>query len=143
MSGAPASRDSFARSDVSLEGRSTTTPAHDFWSSLDRDDAAALRERSQECAYPRGRTLFHEGQVPDQVLLIRAGVVKVMRITPAGREVVLAFRGAGELVGEQSAIDFAPRSATVVAVEPVSALGLTHQAFRAFLLDHPSAALVL
>ena len=42
--------------------------------------------------------------------------------TAAGREVVLAFRGPGELVGEQSAIDGEPRSASIVAVEEVEVL---------------------
>jgi CRP-like cAMP-binding protein len=56
---------------------------------------------------------------------------------------VLAFRGPGELVGEQSAIDGEPRSASIVAVEEVEALVLTHQGFLAFLADHPPAALAL
>jgi CRP-like cAMP-binding protein len=46
-------------------------------------------------------------------------------------------------VGEQSALDGRPRSATVVTVEPVDALVLTHEAFRAFLAARPEAALAL
>jgi CRP-like cAMP-binding protein len=115
----------------------------DFWSMLDADSAGALRDCSHVCSYPRGRTLFHEGQVPDRVLLLRSGRVKVARITPGGREVVLAFRGPGELVGEQSAVDGEPRSATLIAVEPVEALVMTQAAFRAFLVEHPAAALTL
>jgi CRP-like cAMP-binding protein len=77
------------------------------------------------------------------VLLLRSGVVKVRLVTVSGREVVLAFRGPGELIGEQSAVDGSPRSATIVAVEPVEALAFTQAAFRRFLLDHPEAALAL
>jgi CRP-like cAMP-binding protein len=69
--------------------------------------------------------------------------VKVSYLTTSGREVVLAFRGPGELVGEQSALDGQPRSATIAAVEPVEALVLTHGAFVAFLAEHPSASLAL
>jgi CRP/FNR family cyclic AMP-dependent transcriptional regulator len=120
-----------------------TTRVDDFWSALDPATASALLERGTVCSYARGRTLFHEGQVPDRVLLLRSGCVKVGLVTAGGREVVLAFRGPGELVGELSALDGEPRSATIVAVEPVEALALTQQAFRAFLAGHPPAALAL
>ena len=100
--------------------------AEDFWSALTPDAAQALTARGTARTFARGRALFHEGQLPDQVMLLRAGRVKVAVATAAGREVVLAFRGPGELVGEQSAIDGEPRSASIVAVEEVEALVLTH-----------------
>jgi len=110
---------------------------------LEPADREALVARGRLCRYEAGRALCYEGQLPNQVMLLRAGRVKITRTTPAGREVVLAFRGPGELIGEQSAVDGEPRSATVVTVEPVEAVVLTPQAFRGFLADHPSAALTL
>jgi CRP/FNR family transcriptional regulator, cyclic AMP receptor protein len=115
----------------------------DFWGALDVQAQDALLRCGRLVSYARGRMLLHEGQVPDRVLLLRSGRVKVGTVSPAGREVVLAYRGPGELVGEQSALDGEPRSATIVALEPVEALALTQDAFRAFLLEHPEAALVL
>src|SRR4051794_33103294 len=107
---------------VSLGERMTTrvsaSRVDDFRAAVDAAAATALLERGQRCSFARGRTVFHEGQVPDRVLLLSAGVVKVRLVTGTGREVVLAFRGPGELVGEQSALDGSPRSATIVAVEP-------------------------
>lgn len=117
--------------------------AEDFWSALAPDAAQALTARGTPRTFARGRALFYEGQLPDQVMLLRSGRVKVAVATAAGREVVLAFRGPGELVGEQSAIDGEPRSASIVAVEEVEALVLTHQGFLAFLTDHPPAAIAL
>lgn len=115
----------------------------DFWSGLTAEAAADFSHRAAVVVYPAGRTLAYTGQVPDQVMVIRAGCVKISVVSRSGREVVLAFRGKGELVGEQSALDGVPRSATVTAVERVEALVLTHQAFRGFLLDHPEVALLL
>jgi CRP-like cAMP-binding protein len=123
--------------------RVSASRVDDFEAALDDAARSALRERGQARSYARGRTVFHEGQVPDRVLLLRTGVVKVRVVTSGGREVVLAFRGPGELVGEQSALDGSPRSATIVAVEPVEALAFPHAAFRRFLFDHPDAALAL
>ena len=114
-----------------------------FLAALTPADAAALTSRAMVRRFGRGQALFHEGQMPDRVVLLRSGRVKVTSTTPTGREVVLAFRGPGELVGELAAIDDEPRSATIVAVEPVEALTLAPRDFVAFLEEHPSASLAL
>ena len=121
------------------DGRS----ALDLWAQLQPEDAAALMARGVMRAFRKGQALCHERQLPDRVLVIRSGRVKISVTTSAGREVVLAFRGPGDLVGELSALDDEPRSATVVALERVEALAIGHSDFRAFLADHPRAALVL
>ena len=114
-----------------------------FLANLDRADADALVKRGSVRGFARGQALMHEGQVPDRVLLLRSGLVKVYRTTPAGKEVVLAVRGTGELVGELAAIDDSPHSASIVALERVEALVVSTAAFRRFLMDHPAASLVL
>jgi CRP/FNR family transcriptional regulator, cyclic AMP receptor protein len=114
-----------------------------FFSALTPDDAAELKARAMVRTFERGQALFHEGQFPDRVVLLRSGRVKVTSTTPAGREVVLAFRGPGELVGELGAIDDAPRSATIVAVDRVEALTIPPTDFLAFLEEHSSASLAL
>jgi CRP-like cAMP-binding protein len=81
--------------------------------------------------------------VPDRVLVLRSGTVKVSVTTPTGREVVLGVRGAGALVGELAALAGTARSASVVALEPVRALALTQDAFRAVLVEQPAASLAL
>lgn len=116
------------------DGRSAILPA---------DDVAVFTDRGAVRRFARGQALFHEGQLPDRVLLLRAGRVKVYRTTTGGREVVLAIRGPGELVGELAALVRAPRSASVVAIENVEALSLSPEDFVAFLLDRPRAALAL
>ena len=97
----------------------------------DRD----ARRRHAFASIARGRALMHQDQLPDAVIVLRAGQVKVSRSTTTGREVVLAIRGPGELLGELAALDGQPRSASVVALEAVEALVLSPQAFRAFLAE--------
>jgi CRP/FNR family cyclic AMP-dependent transcriptional regulator len=114
-----------------------------FLANLDPADADALVKRGSVRGFARGQALMHEGQVPDRVLLLRSGLVKVYRTTPTGKEVVLAVRGTGELVGELAAIDDSPHSASIVALERVEALVVSTGAFRRFLTDHPAVSLVL
>jgi CRP/FNR family transcriptional regulator, cyclic AMP receptor protein len=114
-----------------------------FWDMLDAGAAAALRERAGQRSFARGEALMHTGQVPHDVFVLRTGRVKVSAATESGRHLLLAFRGPGDLVGELSALDERPRSASVVALEPVEAIALSHEQFRALLAQHPSASLAL
>lgn len=115
----------------------------DFASVLAADDLAALRALGTVRTFARGQALMHQEQVPHSVLLLHSGRVKVSAIAATGGESVLAFRGPGDLVGELSALDAAPRSATVVAVECVEALVVADHEFRAFLAERPAAAMAL
>jgi CRP-like cAMP-binding protein len=72
------------------------------------------------------------------VLVVRSGQAKVTLLERGGHEAILGFRGPGELLGELSAVDGAPRSATATALQPVTALGIPGDAFRG-LLDHRPA----
>ena len=106
-------------------------------------EAEDLRQRGMVRRFERGQALMHQGQVPGRVLLLSAGRVKVYSIIESGREVVLAWRGPGDLIRELSALDGEPRSASIVAAENVEAVVLAAQDFRGFLLDQPGAALAL
>ena len=110
------------------------------WKWLDPRLEEQLRARARRRSYPRGVRLFSEGDTSDWVVVLEAGRVKASVATPEGREILLAVRGTGALLGELSAIDGAPRSATVTAVEPVEALVIDGADFRAFLATEADAA---
>jgi CRP/FNR family cyclic AMP-dependent transcriptional regulator len=114
-----------------------------FLGALSAPERDALQERASRRRHTRGAVLFHEHDESDRIVVVLSGRVKVSTVTDDGREVVLAFRGPGDLVGELSSIDRRPRSATVSAVEPVEALTLAASEFRAFLHAHPRVALLL
>ena len=103
----------------------------------------ALRAVGVPRRFPARQVLFHEGDPSDFVLLITAGWVKVTCASDGGQEVLLAILGPGAVVGELSALDGGPRSATVSAMEPVEALLLSAREFRAFLLANPQVMLAL
>ena len=73
----------------------------------------------------------------DKVMFLLAGRVKIASISENGKERVLAFRGPGEVLGELSAIDGRPRSASVITVDPVEALVVPAREFRLFLEKTP------
>ena len=98
------------------ESATTQTIATGFLAALDEPERADLMQRAHRRRYRRGTTVFHEGGGSDEVVVVLSGRVKVSTVTGDGKEVVLAFRGPGDLLGELSAIDGEPRSATVGAL---------------------------
>ena len=79
-----------------------------------------------------GEVLFHEGEIGDALYVIVRGGVRVER---AGE--MLATFGAGECVGEMAALDWEPRSATVVATEPTHLIRLDRTDLLDLLGDQP------
>jgi CRP-like cAMP-binding protein len=102
-----------------------------------------LRAAGVTRSYPRGVALFHERQADARVILIIRGHVKLSAISDDGKEAMLAIRGAGDLIGEMSAIDGEPRSATATALEPVDALVVPADRFEHFLRQNPDVALLI
>jgi CRP-like cAMP-binding protein len=110
---------------------------HDFLGMLSDEEARALQARAIRRNFRRSAALLREGEEPTRVLVLTEGRAKTVTYTEDGKEVVLGFIGPGELVGEASSIENRPRTATVIAVEPVEALALATSDFLALLDEHP------
>ena len=115
-----------------------------FWSLLGPGDQHAFEQIAIRRSYPRGSVVYHSDDDAAGVLIIRDGWAKVSSTSPEGHESVLGFRGPGDLVGELSAIDSLPRSASVATLEPMTALVCATSRFRALVDSSPpvSAALM-
>jgi CRP/FNR family transcriptional regulator, cyclic AMP receptor protein len=124
-------------------GSSAAPTATGFLAVLDESERSDLLDRAGRRRYRRGAVVFHEGGGSDEIVVVLSGRVKVSTVTADGKEVVLAFRGPGDLLGELSAIDGEARSATVGALEPVEAAAVSAREFRAFLSAHPRVAILL
>jgi CRP-like cAMP-binding protein len=114
-----------------------------FLAALTDEEAAELEAAGRRRRYPAGVTLFHEGDDAGPVIVLLSGRAKVAQLGAGGREAIVAVRGPGDLLGELSAFDGAPRSATVTTLEPVEALLLAGSAFAALLERRPRLALVI
>ena len=83
--------------------------------------AGALRGAGRRVRFRRGQALFIEGDLAERVFVIERGWVLITSIAPGGREIVLGLRGPGDVIGDLSALDGAPRSATALAAGEVEA----------------------
>jgi CRP/FNR family cyclic AMP-dependent transcriptional regulator len=121
----------------------TETAQQDFLGMLTEEETRALHARGGIRRFRRGAVMLREGEEPTRVLVLLEGRAKAITYTDEAREVVLGFMGPGELVGEVAAIEERPRSATVVALEPVSALALASRDFWGLLEEHPRVWIVV
>lgn len=112
-----------------------------FLDALQEEQRRELRRRATPRRFARGSALAHTGQAGDRVFVLTTGHVKLTRVTPEGRDVMLALRGPGDLVGEQSAIDGEVRSATITALDAVEALAIAPTDFLNYVTTVPDAAL--
>lgn len=109
-----------------------------FWEALTDDERAALSRAGRIRTFrPGGEALTFEGDASAHMLVILDGWAKVVSPTDSGKEVVLAVRGPGDMVGEISAMFDRPRTATVQALVPLRALSVPAARFKAFLDEHP------
>ncbi len=114
-----------------------------FLRQLGQVDGDALVARVRKRTVTRSQPILRAGAAGDDVVLVLSGRVQLVAYGMAQREVLLAIRGPGELLGEMAALGGRRRSASAIAVEDVEAGFLTGDEFRAYLREHPDAALVL
>jgi CRP/FNR family cyclic AMP-dependent transcriptional regulator len=107
---------------------------------LDQRERDALLHAGRSRAFLRDEALFLEAESTDHVMVLTHGRVKACFADRNGREAVLAVRGAGDLLGDLSAIDGGPRSAAVFALEAVEATVIAGARFRALLVERPRLA---
>ena len=113
-----------------------------FLDALTDDEVAELHAAGRRRTYGPGVTLVHEGDDAGPVVVLLRGRVKIAG-TGGGREAIVAVRGPGDLIGELSAIDGGPRSATVTTLESTEVLLVAGSAFAALLERRPRIALVI
>ncbi|WBB89783.1 Crp/Fnr family transcriptional regulator [Verrucosispora sp. WMMC514] len=118
-------------------------PYGTFMQRLDPSVRATLLGLGVRRQVPAGQMLILEGQLQSHLVLIEEGLTKVTAALPDGRTALLSLRVGGDLVGEMSALNDQPRSATVTACSPARYSVITSDRFRVFLRGHPDAALEL
>jgi CRP-like cAMP-binding protein/tetratricopeptide (TPR) repeat protein len=118
--------------------------ARAFWNALADPEREALAAAGVEEVFRAGSVLYRAGDDSSQVMIIDSGWVKVsVRDANDAAEKILAVRGQGDVVGERAALTTQVRSATVTALDEVSAMVVPADRFAEFLRGHPRAAEVL
>jgi CRP-like cAMP-binding protein len=119
------------------------TSPHGFLSRLTPSTRALLVTAGASRRYKAGSTLLREGERSQHVVALVQGRVKITSTAPNGYEAVLGIRGPGDLVGEMAVLGNLPRSAAVVALDPVRTLIIAGQDFKRIMSQEQGAGVKL
>jgi CRP/FNR family transcriptional regulator len=116
----------------------------DLFSDLTRKELGEIGNSCQQRTYPAGTTLVKQGDTGVGLYILTKGRVRITQErNPDRAEVELGVSGSGDVFGEMALLDDLPRSATITAIDDVTALLLPVWEFRTTLRNHPDIALKL
>lgn len=114
-----------------------------LFAGVDPIELAALAALTTQQIFEANAVIVREGDPSDAMFLVLSGGVAVIKALDAGRSELLDVLMAGEYFGEMSLLTCPPRSATVMAMEPVTLLRLGHAEVQPFLAQHPRAGMAI
>jgi CRP/FNR family cyclic AMP-dependent transcriptional regulator len=114
-----------------------------FFSRLGNDVLSEIAPYIQERTFSPGQTVILEGESCQAVYFVVQGVVRTGRLSPEGREHVLAYLGPGEPFNLVPAFDGGPNLAAVDAVTDTRLYTIPCEHFRRVMRDHPKVALAV
>jgi CRP/FNR family cyclic AMP-dependent transcriptional regulator len=106
----------------------------ELFQGLAADQLAELNQLLRCTTVPAGTHFITAEQPGEVVYVLLEGTVKIYVTQSDGREVILAFLGPGDTVGEMSLVDSAGRSANVVTTEPSRLLWMDRATFQRSLI---------
>ena len=107
-----------------------------LFSELDDRELAQIAGVAKTRRYAKDDVIFHADESGDVFCVIREGKVKITMISPEGKEIILTMMGPGEFFGEMALLDDSPRSATVIALEPLEVVTIWRTDFLQILADN-------
>lgn len=102
---------------------------------------AALNAAKFSTAYPKGATLFVEGEAPRGVFILCTGRAKLTTSSSEGKTLILRVAGPGEILGVSAAVLGKPYEVSAETLESSQVNFIRHADFLAILREHPDVCL--
>jgi len=111
------------------------------FANLSPPEMQALAQAAERRRYKKGETIFAQGEPARRMFLLKAGRVKLCKVTAEGNELILDLRGGGDFLGEGmlTSEDRFPLSA--VCLEETLTCGFSREGFESLVLSHPNIGL--
>ncbi|WP_205518057.1 Crp/Fnr family transcriptional regulator [Sphingorhabdus sp. Alg239-R122] len=116
---------------------------HSLFADCGPDELAEIILRGNYMKYDKGHEIMGQGEEGDKLFIMLTGYARTSMIASNGREIVLDYAEAGHVVGEIAFLDGGERTASVHALDNVTALVLTRSAFDEIVSKHQGLAMRL
>ena len=120
-----------------MEGVQDTLARAGIFQGVDPEAVAELISEMDTVTFPKGTTIFDEGEPGDRLYIIIEGKIKLARHAPDGRENLLSVMGPSDMFGELSIFDPGPRTSSAVCVTEVTCASMDSQMLRTWIDSHP------
>ena len=108
-----------------------------LFASLTEKEMSALATRVSRRHFDRGELLFSEGDPCEGLFLVASGKIRIFKLSPSGREQVLAAEGPGSSFAELPVFDGGNYPASASALEDAELLFVSRKDFHNFCREHP------
>lgn len=105
---------------------------------LTTEDRQMIAHASTVRRYAKGATIFEQGSPSEAFYTIASGRVKVLKMTPAGKDLILEVFGPGDPLGAVATYDGRPFPASAVAMEDTTCLLIPRTVFFRLLEQQPT-----
>jgi CRP/FNR family transcriptional regulator len=112
-----------------------------LFTELSDQQLGAIAERAARKRYERSSTVFSEGDVCAELLIVEEGSVKLLKSAANGRQQLIEIERPGNTLAEVPVFDGGRYTVTALVVEPTVLLRLDAEQFRGMCLRQPEVAL--
>jgi len=112
-----------------------------LFANLTETEMHALAARTARKRFIKDEQLFAEGDPCTGLYLVAAGKIRIFKLSPSGREQILAVEGPGSSFAELPVFDGGNYPAAAAAVEDTEVLFVSRKDFQNFCREHPDVAL--
>jgi CRP-like cAMP-binding protein len=109
-----------------------------LFGALSAENRALVAKVASTRLYVKGETIFAEGDPPNHLLTVVQGRVKVTKMTPAGKQVILELFGPGDPFGAVAVYKERPYPATAIALTDCVCIVVPSRSLFDLLEKHPS-----
>jgi CRP-like cAMP-binding protein len=114
-----------------------------LFTELSDQQLGAIAERSTRKRYERDSTVFSEGDLCLELLIVEQGSVKLFKSAPNGRQQLMGIERSGNTLAEIPVFDGGRYTVTARAIEDTALLRVDAEHFRKVCLQQPEVAVKL
>jgi CRP/FNR family transcriptional regulator len=111
-----------------------------LFASLSPEELATIEPLFEVQRYRPEDVIFFEGEAPNWLYVVVEGLVKLIKHSEDGRDIILHLAMPGDLIGGVSAFGRRPHPFTAEVMMPAAALRIAGTDFAAVMDDHPAVA---
>ena len=112
-----------------------------LFATLTEGEMRTLCSRVSNRRFARGETLFSEGDPCHGLFVVAAGRIRIFKLSPSGREQLLAVEGPGSSFAELPVFDGGVYPASASALEGAEVIFISRTDFQNYCREHPEVAL--